>query len=163
MHYWCFPTIPIVLGGGRFHYSDVLISTTASPLFAQLLVQTQIKENIRVPRHCPLWGEPVISPHKRPVTRKMFPFYDVIIWYKTWPSQIMDSHCESRWSHYRRVFIMGISNDKTVFYVRHVCHLLGVRSYAQNIFLARMGILFTVSRFVVSKYIRFWLLFLIKV
>ena len=39
-------------------------------------IQTQIKENIKAPRHWPLWG-PV--PHKGPVTRKMFPFDDVII------------------------------------------------------------------------------------
>ena len=35
-----------------------------------------IKENIKVQRHWPLWGE---SPHKGPVTRKIFPFDDVII------------------------------------------------------------------------------------
>ena len=48
-------------------------------------VQMQIKENIKAPRHWPLWGEftgdrsPVNSPHKWPVTRKMFPFDDVIM------------------------------------------------------------------------------------
>ena len=41
-----------------------------------------IKENIKAPRHWPLCGEftgPVNSPHKGPVTRKMFPFDDVIM------------------------------------------------------------------------------------
>ena len=28
-----------------------------SPLYAQLLVQAHIKENIKAPRHWPLWGE----------------------------------------------------------------------------------------------------------
>ena len=39
-------------------------------------VQTQIKENIKAPRHWPLWGE---FPVKGPVTRKLFPFDDVIV------------------------------------------------------------------------------------
>ena len=54
----------------------------ASPLFAQPFIQTQIKENIKAPRHWPLWGihrGPVNSPHKWTVTRKMFPFHDVIM------------------------------------------------------------------------------------
>ena len=43
----------------------------------------QVKENIKVPRHWPFvrgihrW--PVNSPHKWPVSRKMFPFDDVIM------------------------------------------------------------------------------------
>ena len=50
---------------------------------AQAFVQAQIKENIKGPRHWPLWGEihrwPVDSPHKGPITGKMFPFDDVIM------------------------------------------------------------------------------------
>ena len=41
------------------------------------------KENIKVPRHWPLWGEFTgdrwISLHEGPITRKMFPFDDVIM------------------------------------------------------------------------------------
>ena len=33
------------------------LKSPASPLFAQLFVQAQIKENIKAPRHWPLWGE----------------------------------------------------------------------------------------------------------
>ena len=54
----------------------------ASRLFARLFVQAQIKENIKAPHHWPLWGGPlVVSPHKRPVTRKtfFFSFDDVIM------------------------------------------------------------------------------------
>ena len=41
----------------------------------------QIKENIKALRHWPLWGDQsmVNSPHKKPVTRLMFPFDDVIM------------------------------------------------------------------------------------
>ena len=46
-------------------------------------VHAKIKENIKAPRHWPLWGESTgdqwIPPHKGPVTRKMFPFDDVIL------------------------------------------------------------------------------------
>ena len=47
----------------------------ASRLFIQPFIQTQIKENIKASRH--RW--PVNSPRKWPVTRKMFPFDDVIM------------------------------------------------------------------------------------
>ena len=59
------------------------LNSPASWLFAQPFVQAQIKENIKAPRHWPLWGESTgdrwISPHKGPVTRKMFSFDDVIM------------------------------------------------------------------------------------
>ena len=42
--------------------------------FTQRFIQAQIKESIKAPRH---W--PVNSPHKWLVTRKMFPFDDVIM------------------------------------------------------------------------------------
>ena len=61
--------------------------------------QTQIKENIKAPRHWPLCGEftgphrwPVNSPHKWPVRRKLFPFDDVIILQAT------------QWQHIRNLF-----------------------------------------------------------
>ena len=53
------------------------LKSPASRLFAQPFVQAQIKENIKVPCHWPLWG--VDSPNKGPVTRKMFPLDDVIM------------------------------------------------------------------------------------
>ena len=46
------------------------LKSPASRLFTQPFIQTQIKENIKAPRQ---W------PHKGPVTRKMFPFDDVIM------------------------------------------------------------------------------------
>ena len=46
------------------HYSDVIMSAMASKItgvsmvcFNRLFVQAQIKENIKAPRHRPLWGE----------------------------------------------------------------------------------------------------------
>ena len=73
------------------HCSDVIMGTVAtqitsqpaSRLFSQPFIQAQIKENTKVPRNWPFvrgihrW--PVNSPHKGPVTRKLFPFDDVIM------------------------------------------------------------------------------------
>ena len=44
------------------HYNDIIINafasqSPASRLFIQLFIQTQIKENIKAPRHWPLCGE----------------------------------------------------------------------------------------------------------
>ena len=48
--------------GGVHHYDDVTMSLMASQtpaprLFTQPFIQTQIKENIKAPRHWPLCGE----------------------------------------------------------------------------------------------------------
>ena len=50
------------------YYCDVIISAMASQitsiaslLFAQPFIQTQIKDNIKAPRHCPLWGNPSVT------------------------------------------------------------------------------------------------------
>ena len=52
------------------------------------VIQAQIKENIKAPRHWPLLGEFTddrwIPRTKGPVTRKMFPFDDVIMPSKVW-------------------------------------------------------------------------------
>ena len=67
------------------HYIDVIMTTMASQITSLMVVystvyfQTQIKEYIKAPRHWPLYGVPVNSAHKGPVTRKMFPFDDVIM------------------------------------------------------------------------------------
>ena len=59
------------------------LKSPASRLFAQQFVQVQFKENIKASRHWPFWGESIGDQwiplrKKRPVTRKMFPFDDVI-------------------------------------------------------------------------------------
>ena len=48
----------------ELHYSDVIMSAmtsqiTASRLFIQKFVQAQINENIKAPRHWPLWRESI--------------------------------------------------------------------------------------------------------
>ena len=48
------------------------------------LYKAQIKENIKAPRHWPLWPVTGVFPHKGPVTQKMFPFDDVIMVTRPW-------------------------------------------------------------------------------
>ena len=68
------------------------LKSPVSRLFTQAVIQAQIKENIKAPRHWPWWGEFTgdrwIPRTKGPVTRKMFPFDDVI-------TKKFDSNCSS--------------------------------------------------------------------
>ena len=66
----------------RSQWARLRIKSPASRLFTHAFIPVQIKENIKAPSHWPLRGIhrwPMNSPHKGPVTRKMFPFDDVII------------------------------------------------------------------------------------
>ena len=49
---------------------------TSLTIVYSTIIRAQIKVNIKAPRH---WWGSVNSPHKWPVTRKMFPFDDVIM------------------------------------------------------------------------------------
>ena len=62
--------------------NDVIMRAMASQItsltiFYSIVNSDGIKENSKAPRHWSLW--PVNSPHKGQVTRKMFPFDDVIM------------------------------------------------------------------------------------
>ena len=57
------------------------LQSPAFRLFTQTFVQVQIKENTKTPRHWPLWMSFTGYRAKGPVTRKMFPFDDVIMIY----------------------------------------------------------------------------------
>ena len=64
------------------HYTDVIMGAMASQITSLTIVysavySTQVKGNIKAPRHWPLCGE--FTGDKWPVTRKMFPFDDVIV------------------------------------------------------------------------------------
>ena len=70
------------------HYSDVIMSTMASQITGVSIVcstacsGTEQRKHQSSPSLAFVWGihrGPVNSPHKRPVTQKMFPFDDIII------------------------------------------------------------------------------------
>ena len=73
------------------HYDDVIMSTIASQITSLTIVYSTIYSGADQSKHQSsaslafVWGihrGPVNSPHKWPVTRKMFPFDDVIMWTK---------------------------------------------------------------------------------
>ena len=56
------------------------IKSPASRLFTQLFIQARIKENIKDPRHLPLWGEFTGDfPAQRASYAEMSPFDDAIM------------------------------------------------------------------------------------
>ena len=80
-HYYCntFNNITVTL-----QLMPRRLKSPASRLFAQPFVQAHTKENIKAQGHWPLWGEPtgdrwIPLTHKGSVTRKIFPFDDVIM------------------------------------------------------------------------------------
>ena len=71
-----------------FHYDDVIMSTIASLITSLTIVYSIVYSDADRRKHQSaaslafVWGihrGPVNSPHKLPVTRKMFPFDDVIM------------------------------------------------------------------------------------
>ena len=70
----------------KSHYNDVIIGVMASQITSLTIVystRVHIKVNIKATRYWPfvrgIHRRPVNSPHKGPVTWKMFPFDDVIM------------------------------------------------------------------------------------
>ena len=69
---------------GIFHYIDVIMTTMASQITSLTVVYSIVYSGADQRKHQSsaslafVWG-PVNSPHKGPVTRKMFPFDDVIM------------------------------------------------------------------------------------
>ena len=81
------PTDYIVPNG---HYCDVIMGTVASQITSRMIVYTAVYSDADQSKHQSsaslafVWGihrGPVNSPHKWPVTRKMFPFDDVIMYW----------------------------------------------------------------------------------
>ena len=89
----------------RYHYDDVIMSTKASQITSLTIVYSTIYSGTDQSKHQSsaslafVWGIHrglVNSPHKWPVTRKMFPFDDVIMSGHQHASSLMFcSHCDS--------------------------------------------------------------------
>ena len=88
------PLIMVTSWRGNFyraHYGDVIMGRIASQITSLTIVYSTIYSDADQRKHQSSgslafvrgihWG-PVNSPHKWPVTRKMFPFHDVIMY---WP------------------------------------------------------------------------------
>ena len=60
--------------------SAIASQITNVSIIYSTFVQAQIKKNTKAPRNWPLWGEFTGDfPHKEPVTRKIFPFDDFVM------------------------------------------------------------------------------------
>ena len=75
----------------NYHYNDVIMSAMASQITGVSIVCSTVGSGADQGKHqrstslAFVWGihrSPVNSPHKRPVTRKMFLFHNVIMWNK---------------------------------------------------------------------------------
>ena len=73
----------------RMHYNDVILGAIASQITSLASVYSTVHSGADQRKHQSsvslafvrrIHRRPVISPHKGPVTRKMFPFDDVIMW-----------------------------------------------------------------------------------
>ena len=73
------------------HYDEVILNAIASQITSLTIVYSIVYSDVDQRKHQSsaslafVWGihrGPVNSPHKRPVTRKMFPFDDVIMTYR---------------------------------------------------------------------------------
>ena len=87
--YWIKPNVQLGAGESLVaHYSDVIMGTMASQITSLPIVYLTVYSDPDQRKHQSsaslafVWGIhrwPVNSPHKWPVTRKMFPFDDVIM------------------------------------------------------------------------------------
>ena len=76
-----------------WHYSDIIMATIVSQITSLTIVDSTVYSGTDQSKHQSsaslafVWGihrAPVNSPHKWPVTRKMFPFDDVIMFGVNW-------------------------------------------------------------------------------
>ena len=84
------------------HYNDVMLGAIASQITSLTIVYSIVYSDTDQRKHQSsaslafVWGihrGPVNSPHKWPVTRKMFPFDDVIMIYYNYPQHL----CAEKW------------------------------------------------------------------
>ena len=87
--YYLYDGNPLLRKSSIYHYSDVIMGTMASQITSLTIVyltvyscrdqgKHQSSASLAFVREINRW--PVNSPHKWPVTRKMFPFDDVIVY-----------------------------------------------------------------------------------
>ena len=91
-----------------YHYSDVIMGTVASQITSLTIVYSTVYSGKDQRKHQSSaslafvrgihWG-PVNSPHKRPVTWKMFPFDDVIMFFNNWSPETHRTHQWKDQSH----------------------------------------------------------------
>ena len=100
LHYW-----PFCVGNhshhSSTHYCDFIMNTIASQITSLTIVYLTVNSGTDQRKHQRsaslafvrgIHRRPVNSPHKRPVTRKMFPFDDVIMLWVSFESSMSSLH-----------------------------------------------------------------------
>ena len=94
------------LNAKSIHYNDVIMTTMASQITSLTVVYSTVYSDADQRKHQSsasmafVWGIhwwPMNSPHKGPVMWKMFPFDDVIMYYKCYDEVVLDKCSKSRW------------------------------------------------------------------
>ena len=104
-------------GFDNHHYRDVIMDATASQITSLTIVYSTVYSDVDQRKHQSSASQafvreihrgPVNSPHKWPVTRKKFPFDDVIMTTKSEPFACHDDVI--KWTHFPRYwpFVRGI-------------------------------------------------------
>ena len=123
----CFTCNGSILWFSQWHYNDVIMSVMASQITSLTIVYSTLYSGADQRKYQSsaslafVWGKhqwPVNSPHKGPVTRKIFPFDDVImIWVKstsTWPQQNAAKHEQS--AFFREVLFTYDHHDVFIYW-----------------------------------------------
>ena len=104
------PDSDVCIAEEALHYYDVIMTTIASQITSLTVVYSTVYSEGRSKKTLKLRVTglcvgnspgPVNSPHKGPVTRKMFPFDDVIMWYsRVWKDKLLVYcfHGSSKWA-----------------------------------------------------------------
>ena len=138
-------------------HSDVIMGTMTSQITSLAIVYLTVnsgtdQKNTKAPRHWPLWevfaGE---SPNKGPVTRKMFPFDDVIM------------------PHFlKKYFICSVERSIVTLLVTRPWEILVYKSHGysriKSITTRRMWRgAFTYYIWVINSFIAYWVMFVLEV
>ena len=112
---------------GNIHYNDVIMGTVASQITSLTIFYSTVYSGAYENKHlCSaslafvqgIHSGPVNSPHKWPVTRKMFPFDDVIM--------ICADYVSTKWFNGLKVVLKS-------FLLRLVCSVIYLLRYGQNL------------------------------
>ena len=76
------------------YYGDVIMGAIASQITSLTIVYSTVYSDADQRKH---QSSAVNSPHKLPVTRKKFPFDDVIMLFLLWSTHFLRRHFENEW------------------------------------------------------------------
>ena len=116
-----FQFIPPWTNNGK-HYNDVIMSVMASQITSLMIVYSSVSSGANQRKHQSLASlafvreihrGPVISPHKGPVTRKMFSFDDVIMITDDFKCNFGTKCCLFWWFFSSKSILLGVIGEKS--------------------------------------------------